>query len=345
MTIATFPHLLEPLNLGFTQLRNRVVMGSMHTGIEDRFYHYPKLAAYFGARAKGGVGLIITGGISPSRQGWLLPFGGTMNSPADVLNHRRVTREVHKYGGKILMQILHSGRYGYQPFVMSASPIKSPISWFKPREMSENDILSTIKDYARSAELAQRSGYDGVEVMGSEGYLLNQFLSRHVNQRTDRWGGGIDHRMRFAIEIVKAIREKVGEKFIICFRLSLMDLVQDGNTMDEVIQVAQALEKAGINLLNTGIGWHEARVPTIVTSVPRAAFVDVTAHVRQFINVPIMASNRINMPDTAEQVLAEGKADLIQMARPFWLIRTGSIKQPAIKSTKLIPASPVTKPV
>lgn len=317
MTIATFPHLLEPLNLGFTQLRNRVVMGSMHTGIEDRFYHYPKLAAYFGARAKGGVGLIITGGISPSRQGWLLPFGGTMNSPADVLNHRHVTREVHKHGGKILMQILHSGRYGYQPFVMSASPIKSPISWFKPREMSERDILSTIKDYAYSAELAQRAGYDGVEVMGSEGYLLNQFLSRHVNQRTDHWGGDIHHRMRFAIEIVKAIREKVGKKFIICFRLSLIDLVKDGNTMDEVIQVAQALEKAGINLLNTGIGWHEARVPTIVTSVPRAAFVDITAHVRQFINVPIMASNRINMPDTAEQILAEGKADLIQMARPF----------------------------
>ncbi|WP_410211070.1 FAD-dependent oxidoreductase [Aquirhabdus sp.] len=317
MKVNAFPHLLQPLDLGFTQLRNRVVMGSMHTGLEDRFYQYPKLAAYFGERAKGGVGLIITGGISPNRQGWLLPFGGSMNSPTDALNHRLVTHAVHKHGGKILMQILHSGRYGYQPFVVSSSPIKSPISMFKPREMSDSNILSTIHDYAYCAKLAKLAGYDGVEIMGSEGYLINQFLSRHVNQRTDQWGGDIENRMRFPVEIVKAIREKVGEKFIICFRLSLIDFVQDGNTMDEVVQIAQALEKAGITLLNSGIGWHEARVPTIVTSVPRAAFVDVTANVRKHVGIPVIASNRINMPDVAEEILASGKADMVQMARPF----------------------------
>ena len=312
-----YPHLLEPLNLGFTQLRNRVVMGSMHTGLEDRFYNYPKLAAYFAERARGGVGLIITGGISPNRQGWLLPAGGTMNQLTDVANHRLVTHAVHRHGGKILMQILHSGRYGYQPFVVSSSPIKSPISPFKPRQMSEREIYSTIQDYARCAKLSKLAGYDGVEIMGSEGYLLNQFLSRHVNQRTDQWGGPVENRMRFAVEIVQAIRKAVGEKFIICFRLSMLDLVQDGNTMEEVVRIAQALEKAGINLLNTGIGWHEARVPTIVTSVPRAAFVDVTAHVRERVGVPVIASNRINMPETAEEILVSGKADLVQMARPF----------------------------
>jgi 2,4-dienoyl-CoA reductase (NADPH2) len=304
-------------------------MGSMHTGLEDRFYHYPKLAAYFGERAKGGVGLIITGGISPNRQGWLLPAGGTMNTLGDIAPHRLVTHAVHKHGAKILMQILHSGRYGYQPFVVSASPIKSPISMFKPRQMSDRLILETIQDYAETASLAKKAGYDGVEIMGSEGYLLNQFLSRHVNQRTDRWGGPIENRMRFAVEIVKAIRAKVGEKFIICFRLSMLDLVHDGNTMDEVITVAQALEKAGITLLNTGIGWHEARIPTIVTSVPRAAFVDYTAEVKKHVSVPVIASNRINMPDTAEEILAAGKADMVQMARPlladaFWVSKTAT---------------------
>ena len=324
MTTNSYAHILQPLNLGFTTLKNRVVMGSMHTGLEDRFYNYPKLAAYFGERAKGGVGLLITGGISPNRQGWLLPAGGTMNTLGDIAPHRLVTLAVHKHGAKILMQILHSGRYGYQPFVVSASPIKSPISMFKPRQMSEKNILSTIDDFAHTASLARKAGYDGVEVMGSEGYLLNQFLSRHVNQREDQWGGAIENRMRFAVEIVKAIRAKVGEKFIICFRLSMLDLVHDGNTMDEVITVAKALEKAGITLLNTGIGWHEARVPTIVTSVPRAAFVDYTAEVKKHVAVPVIASNRINMPETAEEILAAGKADMVQMARPlladaFWV--------------------------
>ncbi|NHC02470.1 NADPH-dependent 2,4-dienoyl-CoA reductase [Acinetobacter sp. 187] len=319
-----YANILKPLDLGFTTIRNRVVMGSMHTGLEDRFYNYPKLAAYFGERAKGGVGLIITGGISPNRSGWLLPAGGTMNTLGDVAPHRLVTRAVHKHGGKILMQILHSGRYGYQPFVVSASPIKSPISPFKPRQMSEKQILATIQDYAHTASIAKKAGYDGVEIMGSEGYLLNQFLSRHVNQRTDQWGGEIENRMRFAIEIVKAVRAKVGQKFIICFRLSMLDLVHDGNTMDEVITVAKALEQAGVTLLNTGIGWHEARIPTIVTSVPRAAFVDYTAEVKKHVSTPVIASNRINMPDTAEEILSAGKADMVQMARPlladaFWV--------------------------
>ena len=326
---ARYANILKPLDLGFTTIKNRVVMGSMHSGLEDRFYNYPKLAAYFGERAKGGVGLIITGGISPNRQGWLLPAGGTMNTLGDVVPHRLVTRAVHKHGAKILLQILHAGRYGYQPFVVSSSAIKSPISPFKPRQMSERTILNTIKDYAYSANLAKKAGYDGVEIMGSEGYLLNQFLSRHVNQREDAWGGAIENRMRFAVEIVKAIRKEVGEKFIICFRLSLLDLVHDGNTMDEVITVAKALEDAGITLLNTGIGWHEARIPTIVTSVPRAAFVDYTAEVKKHVDIPVIASNRINMPDTAEEIIASGKADMIQMARPlladpFWVNKTAT---------------------
>ncbi len=324
-----YANILKPLDLGFTTIKNRVVMGSMHSGLEDRFYNYPKLAAYFGERAKGGIGLIITGGISPNRQGWLLPAGGTMNTLGDVVPHRLVTRAVHKHGAKILLQILHAGRYGYQPFVVSSSAIKSPISPFKPRQMSERTILNTIKDYAYSASLAKKAGYDGVEIMGSEGYLLNQFLSRHVNQREDQWGGAIENRMRFAVEIVKAIRKEVGEKFIICFRLSLLDLVHDGNTMDEVITVAKALEDAGITLLNTGIGWHEARIPTIVTSVPRAAFVDYTAEVKKHVTIPVIASNRINMPDTGEDIIASGKADMIQMARPlladpFWVNKTAT---------------------
>ncbi|MEB6678468.1 MULTISPECIES: NADPH-dependent 2,4-dienoyl-CoA reductase [Acinetobacter] len=329
MTTTHYANILKPLHLGFTTIKNRVVMGSMHTGLEDRFYNYPKLAAYFGERAKGGVGLLITGGISPNRQGWLLPAGGTMNTLGDIAPHRLVTHAVHKHGAKILLQILHAGRYGYQPFVVSASPIKSPISPFKPREMSDKQILNTIQDYVKTASIAKKAGYDGVEIMGSEGYLLNQFLSRHVNQRNDRWGGPIENRMRFAVEIVKAIREEIGEKFIICFRLSLLDLVHDGNTMQEVITVAKALEKAGITLLNTGIGWHEARIPTIVTSVPRAAFVDYTAEVKKHVSVPVIASNRINMPDTAEAILASGQADMVQMARPlladaFWVNKTAT---------------------
>jgi len=311
------PHLLQPLNLGFTTLRNRVMMGSMHTGLEDRFYNYSKLAAYFRERAKGGVGLIVTGGISPNRQGWLLPFGGTLSSIFDVLNHRKVTRAVHEEGGKILMQILHSGRYGYQPFVVSASCIKSPISLFKPRALTERGIQATIRAYVRCAKLAQKAGYDGVEIMGSEGYLLNQFLCARTNQRTDRWGGSIENRMRLPLEIVRQVRAAAGPNFILMYRHSVLDLVDGGNGWDEVVHVAQALEAAGVTLFNTGIGWHEARTPTIVTSVPRAAFASVAARLKQAVNVPVIASNRINMPDEAEALIASGSVDMVSMARPF----------------------------
>lgn len=312
-----YPHLFEPLDLGFTTLKNRIVMGSMHTGLEDRFYNYDKLARYFAERAKGGTAMLITGGISPNREGWLLPAGGTMNNALDVRNHKKLTKAVHKYDSKIVMQILHSGRYGYQPFAVSASAIKSPISPFKPREMSIDNIKRTVEDFARCAKLAKQAGYDGVEIMGSEGYLLNQFLSRHVNQRKDIYGGKLENRMRFPLAVVRAVREAVGTDFIITFRLSMLDLVQDGNVMDEVITIAKELEQAGVTIINTGIGWHEARVPTIVTSVPRASFVDFTAEVKKHVSIPVMASNRINMPDTAENILVKGQGDLIQMARPF----------------------------
>jgi len=317
MPATRHPHLLRPLDLGFTTLRNRVVMGSMHTGLEDRFYNYPKLAAYFRERARGGVGLIVTGGISPNRQGWLLPFGGTLNSVLDLRNHRLVTQAVHDEGGKILMQILHAGRYGYQPFVVSASASKSPISWFKPRALTERGIQSTIRAFVRCAVLAQRAGYDGVEIMGSEGYLLSQFLCQRTNQRTDRWGGSIENRMRLAVEIVRQVRAAVGTDFIIMFRHSVLDLVEGGNTWDEVVLVAKALEAAGVTLLNTGIGWHEARIPTIVTSVPRAAFASLAARLKAAVAIPVIASNRINMPDEAEALLARGEVDLVSMARPF----------------------------
>ncbi len=314
---ATYPHLLAPLDLGFTTLRNRVIMGSMHTGLEDRFYNYGKLAAFYRERARGGVGLIVTGGISPNMQGWLLPFGGTLNFAGDVLNHRRVTRAVHEEGGKILMQILHAGRYGYQPLVVSASGVKSPISPFKPRALTERGIAKTIAAYARCARLAKQAGYDGVEVMGSEGYLLNQFLCARTNQRQDAWGGSIENRMRLPVEIVKRIRAKVGPDFIIMYRHSLLDLVDGGNTWDEVVAVARALEQAGVTILNTGFGWHEARVPTIVTSVPRGAFASVAGRLRREVGIPVVASNRINMPADAEDILARGDADMVSMARPF----------------------------
>jgi len=317
MSTAAHPHLLAPLDLGFTTLRNRVVMGSMHTGLEDRFYNYPKLAAYFRERAKGGVGLMVTGGISPNRQGWLLPFGGTLNHALDVRNHRLVTRAVHEEGGKIVMQILHAGRYGYQPFVVSASEKKSPISPFKPKALSARGIAQTVADYVRCARLAQKAGYDGVEIMGSEGYLLNQFLCARTNQRTDAWGGPIDNRMRLAVDIVRQVRAAVGPNFILMYRHSLLDLVEGGNSWDEVVTVAQALEAAGVTLFNTGIGWHEARVPTIVTSVPRAAFATLAARLKAAVKVPVVASNRINMPDEAEAILARGDADMVSMARPF----------------------------
>jgi 2,4-dienoyl-CoA reductase (NADPH2) len=324
---ATYPHLLAPLDLGFTTLRNRVIMGSMHTGLEDRFYHYGKLAAFYRERARGGVGLIVTGGISPNREGWLLPFGGTLNFTGDVLNHRRVTRAVHEEGGKILMQILHAGRYGYQPLVVSASAKKSPISPFKPRALTERGIEKTIAAYARCARLAKLAGYDGIEVMGSEGYLLNQFLCARTNQRTDRWGGSIENRMRLPVEIIKRIRATVGADFIIMYRHSLLDLVDGGNTWEDVVAVAKALQHAGVTIMNTGFGWHEARVPTIVTSVPRAAFASVAGRLRREVGIPVVASNRINMPLEAERLLAEGDSmsveEAVALARSRGLVARG----------------------
>lgn len=316
-THPTYPHLLAPLDLGFTTLKNRVIMGSMHTGLEDRFYNYGKLAAFYRERARGGAGLIVTGGISPNRQGWLLPFGGTLNFLGDVPNHRRVTRAVHEEGGKIVLQILHAGRYGYQPFVVSASGVKSPISKFRPKALDAAGIEDTIAAYARCARLAQMAGYDGVEVMGSEGYLLNQFLCAHTNKRLDAWGGPIENRMRLAVEVVRRIRAAVGPDFILMYRHSVLDLVEGGNTWDEVVAVAQALQAAGVTILNTGYGWHEARIPTIVTSVPRAAFAEVAGRLRKEVRIPVVASNRINMPDDAEALLARGDADMVSLARPF----------------------------
>ena len=312
-----YPHIFRPLDLRFTTLKNRMVMGSMHTGLEDRFFNYGKLARYFEERAKGGVALIITGGISPNREGWLTPFGGTLNRTADIIHHARVTRAVHKYDTKILLQILHSGRYGYQPFVVAPSPIKSPISPFKPRQMSAKNIKTTIDDYVHTAKLAKKAGYDGVEIMGSEGYLINQFLSSRTNQRTDEYGGSLENRARFALDIVKAIRGAVGADFIISFRLSMLELVEDGAVMADVINLATWLESAGVTLINTGIGWHEARIPTIVTSVPRSVFVRFSQAVKDAITIPVIGANRINMPDTAETMLANGQVDLVQMARPF----------------------------
>ena len=315
--MSSFPHLLTPLDLGFTKISNRVVMGSMHTGLEDRFWDYGKLAAYFAERAKGGVGMMITGGIAPNRQAWLKPLAGSLNHYADVLNHRRLTSAVHRYDSKIIMQILHAGRYAYHPFSVSASPIKSAINPFKPRQLSDAKILSTIEDFANTAKLAKLAGYDGVEIMGSEGYLLNQFVCPRANQRTDRWGGSVENRMRFPVEIVKAVRKIVGKNFIIIYRMSLIDLVPNGNTWPEIVQISQALEAAGVNIMNTGIGWHEARVPTIATQVPRMAFRQVTANIKKELSIPVIASNRFNTPEDCEATIAAGDADLISMARPL----------------------------
>lgn len=312
-----YPNLMEPLDLGFTTLKNRVIMGSMHTGLEDRFWNINKLAAYFAERAKGGTGLIVTGGYNPCRKGWFYPMAGTFNSYGDIPNHKKVTKAVHKEGGKIALQILHAGRYSYHPMSRSASAIKSPINPFKPKAMSDREIRSTIKSFGHTAKLAKLADYDGVEIMGSEGYLINQFLAPRANKRTDRWGGSIQNRMRLPVEIVKEVRKQVGPNFIVMFRLSMMELVEGGLTASEIVTVSKALEAAGLTILNSGIGWHEARVPTIVTSVPRAAFRDATARVKKEINIPIVASNRINTPEIAEDILAAGDADMISMARPL----------------------------
>ncbi|WP_216914044.1 NADPH-dependent 2,4-dienoyl-CoA reductase [Nocardia noduli] len=315
--MTSFPHLFEPLDLGFTTLRNRVVMGSMHTGLEDRAWDTGKLAAYFAERAKGGVGLIITGGYAPNRTGWLLPFAAKLTSRNEAYRHRRITRAVHDAGGKIAIQILHAGRYSYMPGSVSASSIKAPINPLRPRALSSRGVERTIDDYARCAALAKFAGYDGCEIMGGEGYFINQFLAPRTNKRTDKWGGSPENRRRLAVEIVRRTRAAVGPEFIIVFRLSMAELVENGQTFEEIVALAQELEAAGANILNTDIGWHEARVPTIVTSVPRAAFVEFTAKIAQRVNIPVCASNRINMPEVAEEILTRGDAQLVSMARPL----------------------------
>ncbi|WP_374590362.1 FAD-dependent oxidoreductase [Aquabacterium sp.] len=316
-----YPHLLQPLDLGFTTLKNRVLMGSMHTGLEDG-RDLGKLAAYFGERAEGGVGLMVTGGFSPNIAGWVKPLAGRMSSASSARRHQVVTRAVHEAGGKIAMQILHAGRYGYHPLAVAPSRIKSPISMFTPFELSSAGVERQIRAFVRSAERAREAGYDGIEIMGSEGYFINQFLARHTNQRHDAWGGDFSHRMRLPVEIVARTREAVGPDFIVIYRLSMIDCVPGGSTWDEVRQLGFAVARAGATLINTGIGWHEARVPTIATSVPRAAFTWLTAKLkREFeaagVAVPLVTSNRINTPDTAEAVLARGDADMVSMARPL----------------------------
>jgi 2,4-dienoyl-CoA reductase (NADPH2) len=313
----SYPHLLAPLDLGFTTLRNRVLMGSMHTNLEEAKGGFTKLAAFYAERARGGVGLIVTGGIAPNLRGRLTPFGSQLSWPWQVRKHRKVTEAVHAAGGKIALQILHGGRYSYHPLSVAPSAVKSPITPFKPRELSARAVRATIRDYARCAALAQRAGYDGVEIMGSEGYLINQFIAARTNRRTDAWGGSYENRMRFPVEIVKAVREAVGGDFIIIFRLSMLDLVPDGSTWGEVVQLARALEAAGATLLNTGIGWHEARVPTIGAMVPRGAYAWVTKKLKAEVGIPLITTNRINTPEVAEEILVGGCADMVSMARPL----------------------------
>lgn len=312
-----YQKLLQPLDLGFTQLKNRVIMGSMHTGLEEEKQGFAKLAAFYAERAKGGVGLIITGGISPNFRGNLVPFGSQLSFWWQVGKHKQVTQAVHQHGAKICLQLLHAGRYGYHPFNVAPSNIKSPITPFKPSQMSARQVRSTIKDFAHAAKLAKKAGYDGVEVMGSEGYLINQFICARTNQRTDEWGGSFDNRSRFALETVKAVREACGNDFIIIYRLSMLDLVEDGNSYDEVVALAKGISDAGATLINTGIGWHEARVPTIGTMVPRAAFSWITERIKQEVTIPVVATNRINDPQVAEDIIANGQADMVCMARPF----------------------------
>ncbi|WP_192867835.1 NADPH-dependent 2,4-dienoyl-CoA reductase [Thaumasiovibrio subtropicus] len=315
--MAGYPNLLAPLDLGFTTLKNRVLMGSMHTGLEDMRGGFPKLAAFYAERAKGGVGLIVTGGFSPNWRGRLHPMGAQFSHGRHLSKHRLLTDAVHRHDGKIALQMLHAGRYAMHPFAVGASAIRSPISRFCPAKMSQRQIAHTIMDFANSAALAKQAGYDGVEVMGSEGYLINQFLCQRTNMRADKWGGNSENRMRLALDIVKAIRTQVGPDFIVIFRISMLDLVEQGSHIDEVIALAQALEKAGVTLLNTGIGWHEAKVPTIATQVPRGAFSWVTEKLKQAVSIPVVACNRINTPDVAEHILQTGQADMVSMARPF----------------------------
>ena len=330
-----YPNLFAPLELGHVTLPNRILMGSMHTGLEDKAADFDKLAAYFAERARGGVGLMVTGGIAPSIQGWLKPFGGRMTLPWHTPRHRKITQAVHAEGGRICMQILHAGRYGYHPLSVAPSPIQSPITPFKPRALSARGVERTIRDFVRCAQLAREAGYDGVEVMGSEGYLINQFIAARTNQRNDAWGGDTARRMRFPIEIVRRMREAVGKDFIIIYRLSMLDLVEGGQAWQDIVALAKGIEAAGASIINTGIGWHEARVPTIVTSVPRAGFSWVTKRLKGEVAIPLITTNRINMPDVAERILASGEADMVSMARPLLADPEWAIKAKAGRSERI----------
>ena len=312
-----YPHLMSPLDLGFTTLKNRVLMGSMHTGLEERPNGFERMAVYFAERARGGVGLMVTGGIGPNEEGGVYAGAAKLSTPEEAEKHKIVTQAVHAAGSKICMQILHAGRYAYSPKSVGPSAIQAPINPFKPTELDEDGIEKQIVDFVNCAVLAQSAHYDGVEIMGSEGYFINQFLAKHTNHRTDRWGGSYENRMRLAVEIVRRVREAVGTDFIIIYRLSMLDLMEKGSSWEEVVQLAKAIEAAGATIINTGIGWHEARIPTIATKVPRAAFTKVTAKLRGEVSIPLVATNRINTPEVAEQVLAENDADMVSMARPF----------------------------
>ncbi len=315
--MSNYPHLLAPLDLGFTTLKNRVLMGSMHTGLEEHPDGTRRLAQFYAERAAGGVALIVTGGIAPNPQGVVAAGASVLNSEDSLPHHKFITDAVHQAGGKIALQILHTGRYSYQKNLVAPSAIQAPINPFMPREMSDEDIRQTINDFARCAQLAQQAGYDGVEIMGSEGYLINQFLVARTNHRQDKWGGSFENRMRFALEIVNAVRTMTGEHFIIIYRLSMLDLVEDGSDWQEIEQLALEIEKAGASIINTGIGWHEARIPTIATMVPRAGFSWVTQKLMGKVSIPLITTNRINDPQVAEQILSEGCADMVSMARPF----------------------------
>jgi 2,4-dienoyl-CoA reductase (NADPH2) len=315
--MTTYPHLLQPLDLGFTTLRNRVLMGSMHVGLEEAKDGFHRMAAFYAERARGGVALMVTGGIAPNDDGRPYPGGARLATEEEAAQHKVVTEAVHAAGGKIALQILHFGRYAYHPGLVGPSPIKAPISPMPPRELSTAEVWQTVEDYANCAAMAQKAGYDGVEVMGSEGYLINEFIAARTNQRTDEWGGSYENRMRFPVEIVKRVRERVGPNFIIIYRLSMLDLVDGGSNFEEVVQLAKAIEAAGATLLNTGIGWHEARIPTIATSVPRGAFSWVTKKMKGQVRIPLITTNRINTPEVGEQILADGCADMVSMARPL----------------------------
>ncbi|MBT2785456.1 MULTISPECIES: NADPH-dependent 2,4-dienoyl-CoA reductase [unclassified Halomonas] len=312
-----YPHLFRPLTIGHLTLPNRILMGSMHTNLEEAPNGFERLAAFYAERAREGVSLIVTGGIAPNPEGAVFQGANALVDEAQLPEHRGVVDAVHAEGGHLCMQILHAGRYAYSPDLVAPSAIQAPINPFMPRALSSDEVDQQIADYVRCAKLAQQAGYDGVEIMGSEGYLINQFICQRTNQRDDEWGGAFENRMRFAVEIVRRVRAAVGERFVIIFRLSMIDLVEDGSTWEEVVTLGQAIEAAGANVINTGIGWHEARVPTIVTSVPRAAFTEVTKRIKSALSIPLITTNRINMPEVAERVLAAGHADMVSMARPF----------------------------